>query len=64
MSKINFEKEINAIISQQKIFEEKLDVIVRDFKKYLASPKPVNENDLQLENKQKKKVKFVYNYKH
>jgi hypothetical protein len=52
MSKINFEKEINVIISKQNVFEEKLEIIVRDLKKYLAiHTKPVNENDLQWEKK-------------
>jgi hypothetical protein len=32
MLKINFEKEINAIISKQNVFEEKLDVLIRDLK--------------------------------
>jgi hypothetical protein len=62
MSKINFEIEINSIISQQQIFEEKLYVIIRDFKKLLVrGVKVMNENNLKLEKKQKKNFKFVYN---
>jgi predicted nucleic-acid-binding protein len=62
MSKIDFEKEINTILSQQEIFEEKLDVIIRDLKKYLTSrAKLVNKNDSRSERNPKKKVKFVYN---
>jgi hypothetical protein len=53
------------MLSQQKIFEEKLDVIIRDLNKYLVNRvKPVNENDLQPRRSKKKKVKFEYNYKH
>jgi hypothetical protein len=62
ISKINFENKINVIISQEKFFEEKLDAIIRDLKKFLAScTKLMNENSLKQEKKQKKKLKFVYN---
>jgi hypothetical protein len=60
MSKIDFEKEINQILSQQKIFEEKLDVIIKNLKKYLYNrAKPMKPKNQQLEKKPKKKVKFV-----
>jgi hypothetical protein len=62
MSKTDFEKEINNILSQQKIFEEKLDVIIRELKKYLTSrAKLVNKSDSRSERNPKRKVKFVYN---
>jgi hypothetical protein len=37
MSKIDFEKEINTLISKQKIFEEKLDAIIRELKNTLTA---------------------------
>jgi hypothetical protein len=37
MSEIDFKKQIKMILSKQKDFEETLDVIINDLRKYLAS---------------------------
>jgi hypothetical protein len=48
--------------AQEEIFEEKLDEIIRDLKKYLTNhTKIMNKNNPKQKKKQKKKVKFVYN---
>jgi hypothetical protein len=60
MSEIDFEKEINKIFSRQKDFEEKLDVIIKDLRKYLASRgKATKLNNQPSQKKTKKKVKFI-----
>jgi hypothetical protein len=60
MSEIDFKKQIKLILSKQKDFEEKLDVIIKDLRKYLASRGKVFElNDKASQKKTKKKVKFV-----
>jgi hypothetical protein len=37
MSEIDFKNQIKMILSQQKDFEEKLDIIIKDLRKYLTS---------------------------
>jgi hypothetical protein len=37
MLEIDFKNQIKMILSRQKDFEEKLDVIIKDLRKYLAS---------------------------
>jgi hypothetical protein len=60
MSEIDFKKQIKMILSKQKDFEEKLDIIIKDLRKYLASHgKASNLNKLPSQKKTKKKVKFV-----
>jgi hypothetical protein len=60
MSEIDFKNQIKMILSRQKDFEEKLDVIIKDLRKYLASRgKAIKLNDQQQQKKTKKKVKFV-----
>jgi hypothetical protein len=60
MFKIDFEKEIKMILSQQKVLEDKLDVIIKDLKKHLSSRgKPTKANDQQPQKKPKKKIKFI-----
>jgi hypothetical protein len=60
MSEIDFKNQIKMILSKQKDFEEKLDVIIKDLKKYLASRgKAINLNDQPSQKKTKKNVKFV-----
>jgi hypothetical protein len=60
MSEIDFKKQIKMILSKQKDFEEKMDVIIKDLRKYLASGgKAIKLNNHQSQKKTKKKVKFV-----
>jgi hypothetical protein len=60
MSEIDFKKQIKMILSQQKDVEEKLDVIIKDLRKYLASRgKAIKLNDQPSQKKTKKKVKFI-----
>jgi hypothetical protein len=60
MSEIDFKKQIKTILSKQKNFEDKLDVIIKDLRKYLASRgKASNLNNQPSQKKIKKKVKFV-----
>jgi hypothetical protein len=60
MSEIDFKKQIKMILSKQKDFEEKLDVIIKDLRKYLASRgKAVKLNNQPSQKKTKKKFKFV-----
>jgi CRISPR/Cas system Type II protein with McrA/HNH and RuvC-like nuclease domain len=60
MSQIDFKKQIKLILSKQKDFEEKLDVIIKDLRKYLANRgKAFKLYDKPSQKKTKKKVKFV-----
>jgi hypothetical protein len=60
MSEIDFKKQIKMILSKQKDFEKKLDVIIKDLRKYLPSRgKAVKLNNQPSQKKTKKKVKFV-----
>jgi hypothetical protein len=60
MSEIDFKNQIKMILSRQKDFEEKLDVIIKDLRKYLASRgKATKLNDQSSQKNSKKKVKFI-----
>jgi hypothetical protein len=60
MSEIDFKNQIKMILSKQKNFEEKLDVIMKDLRKYLDShKKAIKQNDQPSQKKIKKKVKFI-----
>jgi hypothetical protein len=46
MSEIDFKNQIKMILSKEKDFEEKLDIIIKDLRKYLTS----REKALKLNN--------------
>jgi hypothetical protein len=49
MSEIDFKNQIKMILSRQKDFEEKLNMIIKDLRKYLASRgKAIKLNDQPL----------------
>jgi hypothetical protein len=60
MSEIGFKKQIKMILSKQKDFEEKLDLIIKDLRKYLGSRgKPTKLNNQPSQKMTMKNVKFV-----
>jgi hypothetical protein len=60
MSEIDFKNQIKMILSQEKDFEEKLDIIIKDLRKYLPTRgKATKQNGQPSQKKPKKKVKFI-----
>jgi hypothetical protein len=60
MSEMDFKNQIKMILSKQKDFEEKLDVIIKDLRKYFANHgKAIKLNNQPDQKKTKKKVKFI-----
>jgi hypothetical protein len=64
MSQINFKNQIIIILSKQIDFEKKMDVIIKDLTKYLASrEKAIKLNDKPSQKKTKKRLNsFAKNF--